>query len=209
MFLLVLTGPPRACSYSRGNKIARRAVYITAMTRLARFERGLLPHLDAAYNVARWLTGNDQDAQDVVQDAFLRAYRFFDGLESGNARAWLLAIVRNAAYSWIEKNRPSELVAMDDVPFAVAEAEAASPQATGANPEVIVLQSAQRKLVNAALEEVPVVFREVLVLRELEDLSYKEIAAIAGVPIGTVMSRLARGRVLLRQSLEIRMRKAS
>ena len=179
------------------------------MTRLARFEAGVIPHLDAAYNLARWLTRNDQDAQDVVQDAMLRAFRFFDDLERDNARPWLLSIVRNAAFTWLEKNRPAELVAAEDSPGAVMEAEALQPGAVEANPEVIVLLSAQRKLLNLALEEVPVAFREALVLRELEDMSYKEIAAITGVPIGTVMSRLARGRVLLRHALENRMRKAS
>ena len=179
------------------------------MSRLARFEAGVLPHLDAAYNLARWLTRNDQDAQDVVQDAYLRAFRFFDAFEGGNARAWLLAIVRNAGYTWLEKNRPAELVSIDDAPGAVAEAEAANPAANDANPEVIVLQSAQRKMLNQALEELPVAYREVMVLRELEDLSYKEIAEVAAVPIGTVMSRLARARALLRRSLGERMRKAS
>jgi RNA polymerase sigma-70 factor (ECF subfamily) len=179
------------------------------MSRLSRFERGVLPHLGAAYNLARWLTRNETDAQDVVQEAYLRAFRFFDGFEGENARAWVLAIVRNAAFSWLEKNRPAELVALDEAGAAAAEAEAEHPAAIGANPEVIVLQSAQRKLVNQALEELPVAFREVLVLRELEDMSYKEIAAVAGIPIGTVMSRLARGRELLRKSIELQMRKAS
>jgi RNA polymerase sigma-70 factor (ECF subfamily) len=179
------------------------------MTSLSRFERSVLPHLDAAYNLARWLVRNDQDAQDVVQDAMVRAFRFHDRQEGPNPRAWLLAIVRNSAWTWLEKNRPSEVVAIEDAAGAVAQAEAASQAANDANPEVIVLQSAQAKLVNQALEELPAVFREVVVLRELEDLSYKEIAAIAGVPVGTVMSRLARGREMLRNSIANRVRKAS
>ena len=180
------------------------------MTRLARFEKSVLPHLDAAYNLARWLTRNDHDAQDVVQDAFLRAFRFFEGMHGSDARPWLLAIVRNAGYSWLEKNRPGEVVALDDAALLSADVETAghvSPEET--NPEVILLQSANRKLVNQALEELPVGYREVLVMRELEDLSYKEIAAVAGIPIGTVMSRLARGRELLRRLIEIRLRRAS
>jgi RNA polymerase sigma-70 factor (ECF subfamily) len=180
------------------------------MTRLARFEKSVLPHLDAAYNLARWLTRNEHDAEDVVQEAFLRAFRFFEGMRGADARPWLLAIVRNAGYSWLEKNRPGEVVALDDAALLSADVETAghsSPEET--NPEVILLQSANRKLVNQALEELPVGYREVLVMRELEDLSYKEIAAVAGIPIGTVMSRLARGRELLRRSIEIRLRKAS
>ena len=180
------------------------------MPRLARFEQSVLPHLDAAYNLARWLTRNDHDAEDVVQDAYLRAYRFFDGLRETDARAWLLAIVRNAGYSWLEKNRPGEVVALDDAGLLSSDVETAghvSPAET--NPEVIMLQSANRKLVNQALEELPVGYREVLVMRELEELTYKEIAAVAGIPIGTVMSRLARGRELLRRAIEMRMKKAS
>jgi RNA polymerase sigma-70 factor, ECF subfamily len=178
------------------------------MSRLARFEAGVLPHLDAAYNLARWITRNDHDAQDVVQEAMLRAFRFHDALEGEDARPWLLAIVRNAAFSWLEKNRPAEVVSAEDAPGAVAEAEAANPATAEANPEVIVLQSAQRKMLNQALEEVPLPFREALVLRELEDLSYKEIAVVIGVPIGTVMSRLARGREALRTAMENRLKKA-
>ena len=180
------------------------------MTRLARFEQSVLPHLDAAYNLARWLTRNDHDAEDVVQEAYLRAFRFFDGMREGDARPWLLAIVRNAGYTWLEKNRPAEGVTLDDAGLIASDVETAGHAVpTETNPEVIMLQSANRKLVNQALEEIPVGYREVVVMRELEDLSYKEIAAIAGIPIGTVMSRLARGRELLRRVIEIRMRKAS
>jgi RNA polymerase sigma-70 factor (ECF subfamily) len=180
------------------------------MTRLARFQRSVLPHLDAAYNLARWLTRNDHDAEDVVQEAFVRALRYFDSLRQDDSRAWLLAIVRNTCYTWLEKNRPADMVAIDDEGLLSADAESLGHAAPGeSNPEVIVLQSAQKKLVKQALEELPVAYREVLVMRELEDLSYKEIAQAAGVPIGTVMSRLARGRELLRKTIEIRMRKAS
>jgi len=174
------------------------------MTRLARFESGVLPHLDAAYNLARWLTRNDHDAEDVVQEAFMRALRYFDGMKGTDARPWLLGIVRNTCYTWLEKNRPADLVPLDD--FEALAAETASPAAT---PEVILLQSANRKLVNQALEELPVGYREVIVMREIEDMSYKEIASVAGIPIGTVMSRLSRGRELLKVEIENRLRRAS
>jgi RNA polymerase sigma-70 factor, ECF subfamily len=180
------------------------------MSRLAQFEHRVLPHLDAAYNLARWLTRNDHDAEDVVQEAFLRAFRFFDALKDADARPWLLAIVRNTGYSWLEKNRPADIVAIDDAATLSADTVTAGhvvPVET--NPEVILLQSANRKLVNQSLEDLPVGFREVLVMRELEDLSYKEIARIAGIPIGTVMSRLSRGRELLRHAIEIRLKRAS
>jgi RNA polymerase sigma-70 factor (ECF subfamily) len=180
------------------------------MTRIASFEKSVLPHLDAAYNLARWLTRNDHDAEDVVQEAFLRAFRFQEGMKGADARPWLLTIVRNTGYTWLAKNRPGEVVALDDAELISDETETAGHAAPAdTNPEVILLQSANRKLVNQALEELPTGYREVIVMRELEDLSYKEIASIANIPIGTVMSRLARGRELLRRLIEIRMRKAS
>jgi len=176
------------------------------MSQVARFESMVMPHLDAAYNLARWLTRNDHDAEDVVQEAFMRALRYFDAMKGSEARPWLLRIVRNTCFTWLEKNRPADVVPLDDSEEGSAQMAAAADYDT---PEVILLQSANRKLVNQALEELPVGFREVLVMRELEDLSYKEIAHIAGVPIGTVMSRLARGREMLRKLVERRMRKAS
>ncbi len=180
------------------------------MSQLARFEKQVLPHLDAAYNLARWLTRVDADAEDVVQEAFLRAFRFFERLQGADARPWLLAIVRNTAYSWLEKNRPAELVPLDESGLVSNEAQTLGHAGgSEANPEVIVLQRANRKLVNQALEDLPVAYREVIVMRELEDLSYKDIAAVAGIPIGTVMSRLARAREQLRRGIEQRMRKAS
>jgi RNA polymerase sigma-70 factor (ECF subfamily) len=180
------------------------------MRRHSDFARIVMPHLDAAYNLARWLTRNDHDAEDVVQDAFVRAYRFFDSLKEADARPWLLAIVRNTGYTWLRKNRPTEVVPLDDgVEFSSDTPSVGHAAPADSNPEVILLQSANRKLVNQALEDLPVGFREVLVMRELEDLSYKEIAAVAGIPIGTVMSRLSRGRELLRGALEQRMRRAS
>jgi RNA polymerase sigma-70 factor (ECF subfamily) len=180
------------------------------MARLARFEAQVLPHLDAAYNLARWITRNDHDAEDVVQEAFLRAMRYFDGMKGAEARPWLLAIVRNTCYTWLEKNRPGDLVGLDDAaPFAADTRSLHDASPDDGNPEVVLLQSANRKLVNQALEELPVGYREVVVMREIEDLSYKEIATVAGIPLGTVMSRLARGRELLRRAIDNRMRRAS
>src|SRR5512132_4004436 len=178
------------------------------MTSVARFEHSVLPHLDAAFNLARWLTRNDHDAEDVVQEAFMRALRYFDRMKGSEARPWLLGIVRNTCYTWLEKNRPADLVPLDDVEQSAMESGAIE-SAAFATPEVILLQSANRKLVNQALEELPVGYREVIVMREIEDMSYKEIASVAGIPIGTVMSRLARGRELLKASIENRMRRAS
>src|SRR5580692_429432 len=135
------------------------------------FEEVVLPHLDAAYNLARWLVRKPQDAEDIVQEAYLRAFKFFGGYQGGDARSWVLKIVRNTSYSFLEKNRPAELAEEFD----------------------------------EALDELPVNFREVIVLRELEGMAYKEIAEVKGVPIGTVMSSLARARTQLRERL-IRLR---
>jgi len=178
--------------------------------RHSEFVRNVMPHMDAAYNLARWLTRNDDDAEDVVQEAYVRAFRFFDSLKDEDSRPWLLAIVRNSAYTWLRKNRPSDVVPLDDTaPISEDTPTLGHVAPSDSNPEVVLLQSASRKLVNQALEDLPVGFREVLVMRELEDLSYKEIASVAGIPIGTVMSRLSRGRELLRQALELRLKRAS
>jgi len=151
------------------------------------FEEIVLPHLDAAFNYARWLTGNDADAEDVVQDACVRAMRFFASLRHDEARAWLFTIVRNTWYSRIAKRRR----ARDGAGLDGLDAE---PRDEGPDPEAILLQRRTVDRVREALEQLPVEFREVIVLREIEGLSYKEIASVAQVPIGTVMSRLARGR---------------
>jgi RNA polymerase sigma-70 factor, ECF subfamily len=180
------------------------------MNRRAHFEQQVMPHLDAAYNLARWLTRNDHDAEDVVQESFMRAMKYFDGMRGTEARPWLLTIVRNTCYTWLEKNRPADLTPIDENNLASVEAELATfaPVSMG-NPEVILLQSANRKLVNQALEELPVGYREVIVMREIEDMSYKDIASVAGIPLGTVMSRLSRGRELLKTAIENRLRRAS
>jgi RNA polymerase sigma-70 factor (ECF subfamily) len=155
-----------------------------------RFARVVLPHLADAYALARWLTGNGADAEDVVQDACLRALRGIAGFREGNARAWVLTIVRHTAYTWLGKNRPATLVVTDDVE-GVEGAEIASGDAE-AETEMIAKADAVR--LQAAIEKLPPPFRETLVLRDLQGLDYREIAKVTGVPIGTVMSRLARGR---------------
>jgi RNA polymerase sigma-70 factor (ECF subfamily) len=161
--------------------------------RKQRFERAVLPHLDASYNLARWITRNDHDAQDVVQEAVLRAYRFFDGLR-GEAKPWLLAIVRNSCLSWLQVNRPADLAGFDD---RYVETQPSDED----GPEAQAIRAFDRRMLNEAIAALPAQFREVLVLRELEDLSYREIARVADVPIGTVMSRLSRARRLLGESL--------
>jgi RNA polymerase sigma-70 factor (ECF subfamily) len=163
----------------------------------ARFEQVVLPHLDAAFNLARWLLRNRSDAEDVAQEAVLRAYRFFGGFHGGvgsEARGWLLQIVRNTCYTWLEKNRPMEFMAEFD--------ETHYPQTSG-SPEALAIANADRERLTQALEKLPPRFREVLVLRELEGCSYKEIAAIAAVPIGTVMSALSRARRQLQLALGV------
>ena len=158
------------------------------------FEEVVLPHLDAAYNLARWLVRKPQDAEDIVQETYLRAFRFFGGYQGGDARSWVLKIVRNTSYSFLEKNRPAELAEEFD-----EEVHTAAVEQPGA--ETALLQSADGRMLREALDELPVNFREVIVLRELEGMSYKEIADIADIPLGTVMSRLARGRKELQKRL--------
>ena len=158
------------------------------------FERIMLPHLDAAHNLARWLVRNPHDAEDVVQDAYIRAFKFFGGYQGGNSRAWILRIVRNAAYTFIEKRHPADLT--EEFDEALHGGEAEQP-----NAESALVQSADSRILQGALEALPVRSREVLILREIEGLSYKEIAEVADIPIGTVMSSLARGRAQLRERL--------
>jgi RNA polymerase sigma-70 factor (ECF subfamily) len=157
-----------------------------------RFEHLVLPHLDAAFNLARWLLRNRADAEDVAQEAMLRAYRFFEQFRGNDARAWLLQIVRNTCYSWLEKHRPSELM---------TEFNEELHQSPNLDPERLSMQASERERLMRALEALPARAREVLVLRELEGCSYKEIAEISGVPMGTVMSTLSRARERLQQVL--------
>ena len=153
-----------------------------------------MPHLDAAYNLARWLAGNDQDAQDVAQEASLRAFRFFGGFRGENAREWLLSIVRNTFYTWLRKNRPPEkTINIDDDTLEIED--------ISANAEEVSPQFADAEAVRRAIAELPVDFREIVILREMEGFSYREIAELVEVPIGTVMSRLARARRLLQKRL--------
>ena len=162
--------------------------------KLERFEQAVLPHLNAAYNLARWLTRNEHDAEDVVQEAYLRAWKFFGSFHGGESRSWLLTIVRHTCYTWLQHNRAHELTTVfDEARHGVEDA--------AANPETLLLQRGHQQTLQQALEALPVEFREVVVLRELEGLSYKEIAAITEVPLGTVMSRLARARKRLQQGL--------
>jgi RNA polymerase sigma factor (sigma-70 family) len=162
--------------------------------KLASFEDAVLPHLDAAHNLARWLTRNDSDADDVVQEAYLRAFKFFGGFHGTDGRSWLLAIVRNTCYTWMQRNRsPQFSIPLDD--------ELEEIESEDLDPEALLQQSADTQMVRRALEELPVEYREVVVLRELEEMSYKEIAGITDLPLGTVMSRLARGRKRLQEAL--------
>jgi RNA polymerase sigma-70 factor (ECF subfamily) len=159
-----------------------------------RFEAAFLPHLGAAHNLARWLTRDNHDAQDMVQEAFLRAWKSFGGFHGVDGRTWLLAIVRNVCYTWLEKKRTHPPATELDARF-----HAVTDRTQ--NPGTLVEREEERQTIRKAVEELPLELREVIVLRELEGLSYKEIAAIAEIPLGTVMSRLARARDRLQQCL--------
>jgi RNA polymerase sigma-70 factor (ECF subfamily) len=173
---------------------------------IARFEEAVMPHLDAAYNLARWLTRNDSDAEDVVQEALLRAVRFFDGARDPNLRAWFLTIVRHTAFTWLRRNRPAEIAtSLDATPSGSADTDTAPGvvplfATPTPDPEALLMQLRDRRMIDRLIEQLPPEFREVLVLRELEELSYRDIASVTGAPIGTVMSRLARARGLLRKA---------
>jgi len=169
-------------------------VRLQEQNKLASFEEAVLPHLNAAYNLARWITRNDTDADDVVQEACLRAFKFFGGFHGVDGRSWLLTIVRNTCYTWMQRNRSAQLSVSPDH-------EQREIESTDLNPEGLLLQKVDTLMVRRAIEELPVEFREVLVLRELEDMSYREIAGITDLPLGTVMSRLARGRKRLQLAL--------
>ena len=158
----------------------------------------MLPHLDAAHNLARWLLGNHQDAEDAVQDSFLRALTYFDGFHGEEGRAWLLAIVRHTCYDWLRKRSQHVELPVESLEFA---------RDAGLSPEAVQLQNADGAAVRLGLESLPAEFREVLVLREMEGMSYQQIARVTDVPIGTVMSRLARARRRLHETLTAAARK--
>ncbi len=159
-----------------------------------RFEQLVMPHLDSAFNLARWLVRRRDDAEDVAQEAMMRAFRFFATFQGGDPRAWLLQIVRNASYSWLQKNRPADLADEFDEQVHVG-------AATNVNPESLAIAASDRERLHRALERLPPRQREVIVLRELEGCSYKAIAAITEIPIGTVMSALSRARTELQAAL--------
>src|SRR6266581_4590322 len=173
-------------------QVQDQAVGVPDVQDRLRFEQLVLPHLDAAFNLARWILRGRADAEDVAQEAMLRALRFFRGFHGGDARSWLLQIVRNTCYTWLEKNRPVELMTEFD--------EELHPQPS-TSPEALAIAGDNRERLIRALETLPPRFREVLVLRELEGCSYKEIASITAIPIGTVMSALARARQRLQSAL--------
>ncbi len=167
---------------------------------LTSFEEAMLPHLDAAHNLARWLLRNEQDAQDVVQEAFLRAFKSFGGFHGSNGRAWLLTIVRNTSYTLLKKNRAIDLTTTFDEEIHATGHDSASPAA-------ILEHAEDAELIRNAMDQLPTEFREILALRHQEGLSYKEIADIAQIPPGTVMSRLARARAKLKEYLAARIGK--
>src|SRR5438132_8048202 len=167
---------------------------------LASFEEALLPHLDAAHNLARWLLRNEQDAQDVVQEAYLRAFKSFDGFHGSNGRAWLLTIVRNTSYTMLKKKQAVDLTTTFDEELHTSDHESVSPA-------TVLEQNEDNALIKEAMDELPAEFREILALRHQEGLSYKEIAEIAQSPPGRVMSRLARARAKLKEYLAARIGK--
>lgn len=167
-----------------------------------RFNQVAMQHLDAAYNLAKWLIRHQQDAEDVVQESYMKAFRHFDSFRGEDGRAWLLTIVRNTCYTWLKSKNNVQMEELDE------ESCHDEPQnqfseftCNNSNPEQIMLQTLDRELINQAIQKLPIEFREVLVLREQEGFSYHEIAGITGIPVGTVMSRLARARGLMRRLL--------
>ena len=162
----------------------------------------MLPHLDAAFNLARWLVGNDHDAQDLAQESCVRALKYFASFHGTDARGWLLTIVRNTTFTWLRQHRMQELtITIEDDYFDPASAADDATASTSSSPELQLVQQADADQLRLAIEQLPVEFREVMVLRELEELPYKQIASITNVPVGTVMSRLARARKRLQQIL--------
>ena len=175
---------------------------VTASEKARRFQAIVLPHIDSAFNLARWLARSEQDAEDIVQEAYLRAFKFFDGFHGDDGRPWLLTIVRNTFYTWYQQNKAQKEDTEFDEEVHSGETEVSGvTQRLDNDPEALLIQKDARRQLERGLKALSPEFREVLVMRELEELSYKEIAGIVGIPIGTVMSRLARGRKQLAESL--------
>jgi RNA polymerase sigma factor (sigma-70 family) len=171
-------------------------------TKNERFRATVMPYLNSAFNLASWLTRNSQDAEDVAQEAYLRAFKFFDGFHGDDARSWLLTIVRNTFYTWYQENHEQRGNALFDEEIHSLEAtDVAGMEHADNNPETLLGHKDSERVLQQGLNALPLEFREVMVLRELEELSYKQIASIIGIPIGTVMSRLGRGRKLLAKIL--------
>ena len=183
--------------FESDRKIVKFVVVKKREEDLTSFEAMMLPHLDAAHNLARWLLRNEEDAQDVVQEAYLRAFKSFGGFHGSNGRAWLLTIVRNTSYTLLKKNHAVDLTTTFDEEIHASGQESLTPAA-------ILEHSEDAKLMSEAMDELPAEFREILTLRHQEGLSYKEIADITQIPVGTVMSRLARARAKLRECLAAR-----
>jgi RNA polymerase sigma factor (sigma-70 family) len=183
----------RCSAIFKGDDAVAKREGLSDPNELIGFNDAVLPHMDAAYNLARWLTRNDHDAEDVVQEASLRAFKYWAGVSHRDSRSWFLAIVRNTFYTWLRQRLPETPRQSDGE---LDDADTDTP-----NPESAALREADREMLKSALEDLPNEFREAIVLREMEGLSYKEIADIANVPLGTVMSRLARGRKRLQAIL--------
>jgi len=179
---------------------------VDRQSKAQRFEHTIMPHLDAAYNLARWLTRSESDAEDVVQEACLRAFKYFDGFAGENPAAWLLAIVRNSCFTWLRRNRPaheiadSEAIEEQDASGGAEPVLSGGSRALAADPETTLIARRDEVRVNALVAALPAEYREVIVLREIEEHSYQEIAEIVGIPIGTVMSRLSRARRRLQEA---------
>jgi len=179
----------------------RRAGLMEAAPKAALFEKTMLPHLDAAYNLARWLTRNEHDAEDIVQEAYLRAFRFFDGFRGGDGRSWLLAVVRNTALTWLRREKTAPSVSFAE--------EIHGLSSKAATVEAELVERARFAALRNCMDLLPVEFREVVVMREMEEMSYRDIAEAASTPIGTVMSRLSRARQSLQDCVAARMKEAS
>src|ERR1700723_2297253 len=165
-------------------------------SQLPNFERDVLPHLDAAYNLARWLTRNEQDAEDVVQEAYLRAFRFFDSFSGGGGKGWLLALVRNPCHTWRRRESQMAKVSFDEETHGLGE--------VAATVEGRLVDAVSSEQLRSCLDSLPLEYREIVVMRELEEMPYKDIAEVLSPPIGTVMSRLSRGRRRLQDCVAVR-----